>query len=124
MKAYGSTVSDIVNVLTEHGPLTRSEICYQIGLDRMNCSAVITRMSKASVKTPKRLYISGYTHDSETGRRYPRAIYDLGDKPDAKKLNRKALRRDTRKRYDQKRAVINTTNFVFNLGKPRRLYDY
>jgi hypothetical protein len=124
VKPYGSTVADIVKVLEEYGPLTRSEICYHIGLDRMNCSAVITRMSKASVKMPKRIHISGYTHDSETGRRYPRAIYDLGDKPDAKKLNRKALRRDTRKRYDQKRALINTTNFVFNLGKPRRLYEY
>ena len=124
MKQYGSTVSDIVKVLEEYGPLTRSEICHYIGLDRMNCSAVITRMSKASVKTLKRIHISGYTHDSEHGRRYPRAIYDLGDKPDAKKLNSKALRRETRKRSDQKRAAINTTNFVFNLGKPRRLYEY
>ena len=123
MKAYGSTVARIIACLETYGPMTRSEICFQIGLDRMNCSAVITRMAKAGAKTPKRIYISGYTHDSEYGRCYPRAIYDLGDKPDAKKLNRQENKRNARKRSDKRRAAHNTMNFVFNLGKPRRLYE-
>jgi predicted ArsR family transcriptional regulator len=122
MKPYGSTVADILKVLETVGPMTRSEICHQLGLDRMNCSAVITRMAKAGPKTPRRLHISGYTHDSEHGRCYPRAIYDLGDKPDAKKPNRQENRREARKRSDKRRAVHNTMNFVFNLAVPRRLY--
>ena len=122
MKPYGSTVQKIIDLIMHLGPLTREEICVHLNMDRMNVSAVISRMNKASVATPKRLRITGYTSDSEVSRRYPRAIYDLGDKPDAKKLNRKATRRESRKRYDKKRAVINTMNFVFNLGKPRRLY--
>ena len=122
MKPYGSTVQQITTLIMQLGPLTREEICVHLNMDRMNVSAVISRMNKASVATPKRLRITGYTNDSEVSRRYPRAIYDLGDKPDAKKLNRKANRRESRKRYDKKRAVINTMNFVFNLAKPRRLY--
>ena len=122
MKPYGSTVQQITTLIMQLGPLTREEICVHLNMDRMNVSAVISRMNKASVATPKRLRITGYTSDSEVSRRYPRAIYDLGDKPDAKKLNRKANRRESRKRYDKKRAVINTMNFVFNLAKPRRLY--
>jgi hypothetical protein len=122
VKPYGSTVQQITNLVMQLGPLTREEICVYLDMDRMNVSAVISRMNKASIATPKRLHILGYTFDSEVGRRYPRAIYDLGDKPDTKKLNRKANRRETRKRYDQQRAVLNTTNFVFNLAKPRRLY--
>jgi hypothetical protein len=122
VKPYGSTVARIINALETIGPMTRTEICHHIGLDRMNCSAVITRMAKAGPKTPRRLHIFGYTHDSEHGRRYPRAIYDLGDKPDAKKPNRQENRREARKRSDQRRAAHNTKNFVFNLAVPRREY--
>jgi hypothetical protein len=123
MKPYGSTVARITACLETYGPMTRSEICFHLDMDRMNCSAVITRMAKAGAKTPKRIHISGYTHDSEHGRCYPRAIYDLGDKPDAKKMNRQENRREARRRSDKRRAVHNTMNFVFNLGKPRRLYE-
>jgi hypothetical protein len=123
MKPYGSTVARITSCLETYGPMTRSEICFHIGMDRMNCSAVITRMSKAGAKTPRRIYISGYTHDSEYGRRYPRAIYSVGNLPDAQKPNKQASRRENRKRSDKRRKVHNTMNFVFNLGKPRRLYD-
>lgn len=122
MKPYGFTVARILHTLETYGPMTRSEICFHIGLDRMNCSAVITRLAKGGPKIPQRIHISGYTHDSEHGRRYPRAIYAIGDLPDAKKPNRQANRRDNRKRSDKRRAAHNTMNFVFNLAKPRREY--
>jgi predicted ArsR family transcriptional regulator len=123
VKPYGSTVAKITHLLEQYGPMTRDEICVHLDVNRMNISAVISRMKKPGVDTPRRLHISGYTHDSEVGRCYPRAIYDLGDKTDAKKLNRQENRRQARKRSDQRRAIHNTTNFVFNLGKPRRLYE-
>lgn len=122
MKPYGSTVADILHALETCGPMTRDELCNALDVDRMNISAVISRLVRPTVAAPRRLHISGYTHDSETGRRYPRAIYALGDKPDAKKPNRQANRREARKRSDKRRAVHNTTNFVFNLAKPRREY--
>ena len=103
--------------------MTRDELCNSLDVNRMNISAVISRMIRPGIEAPRRLHISGYTHDSETGRRYPRAIYDLGDKPDAKKPNRQANLRDNRKRSDKRRAAHNTTNFVFNLARPRRLYE-
>lgn len=123
MKPYGSTVARILHALEAYGPMTRSEICFHIGMDRMNCSAVVTRLAKGGPKIPQRIYISGYTYDSEYGRRYPRAIYAVGNLPDAKKPNRQATRRENRRRNDKRRAAHNTMNFVFNLSKPRRLYE-
>ena len=79
MKPYGSTVQQITHLVMQLGPLTREEICVHLNMDRMNVSAVISRMNKASVATPKRLRITGYTSDSEVGRRYQRDIYDLGE---------------------------------------------
>lgn len=122
MKPYGSTVARIISALEIYGPMTRSEICFHLGMDRMYCSAVITRMAKSGPKIPQRIYISGYTYDSEGARRYPRAIYAIGDLPDAKKPNRQASKRDNRRRSDKRRAAHNTMNFVFNLAKPRREY--
>jgi predicted ArsR family transcriptional regulator len=124
VKPYGSTVARITQLLEQYGPMTRDELCNHLDVNRMNVSAVVSRMVRPGTNTPRRLHISGYTHDSETGRCYPRAIYDLGDKPDAKKLNRQENRRQARKRSDQRRAVHNTMNFVFNLAKPRRLYEH
>ena len=123
MKPYGSTVRDILHTLETCGPMTRDELCNALDVDRMNISAVVSRLVRPPKNAPRRVHISGYTHDSETGRRYPRAIYAVGDKPDAKKPNRQANLRDNRKRSDKRRAAHNTMNFVFNLGKPRRLYE-
>ena len=122
MKPYGSTVARITQLLEQYGPMTRNEICNHLDVNRMNISAVISRMIRPGVDTPRRLHISGYTHDGEGARRYPRAIYAIGDLPDAKKLNRQENRRDARKRSDKRRAAHNTMNFVFNLARPRREY--
>lgn len=121
-KAYGSTVARIISALEIYGPMTRSEICQHLELDRMNCSSVITRLARPNAKGVKRIHVSGYTHDSESLRYYPRAIYAAGDKPDAKKMNRQENKREVRRRTNRNLVFRNTANFVFNLAKTRREY--
>jgi len=70
-------------------------------------------MTKPGRKLPKRLYIKSYVYDQEGERFYPRAVYDLGDKPDAKKPKSDKLK--VKRRYIARRKMRYATNSVFNL---------
>lgn len=118
---YGEIVQKITDVLQELGPMTRIDICTELGIDRMNVSAVITRMAKPTPTMPKRVYISHYIHDVEGARNYPRAVYALGDKDDAKKPKRDRQKLlESKRRYKDRIRKLNTMNSVFNLGLTRK----
>jgi len=120
-RKHGATVADIVQLLTSIGPMTRAEMCQHLGLDRRSVSAVVTRMSRPSPRFEKRAYVESYVYDMEGERTYPRAVYALGNKPDAKKP--KADPKAAKRRYNAKVKARNTANFVFNLALPRRVYE-
>ena len=115
---YGSIVAGILDTLRDFGPMTATELCREMGCKRSQFSAVIYRMSRPTKTIPKRLYICGWTHDDEKGRRYPRAIFDIGSGKDAKAVLDSKI--DVNRRsYSQKR-MRNVSNSVFNLGLTRR----
>lgn len=118
---HGETVARIEALIDSYGPMTRVEICQHIGKDRRCVSSIVSRMMKQTPRKPKRLYILRYVFDHEGERSYPRAVYALGDKPDARRpqSDPKAAKR----RYNAKVKALNTANFVFNLGLPRRIYE-
>lgn len=122
MRIYGSTVEKVVKVLQEEGPMTRIEICRRIGMDRMLVSAVLSRMSKPTKTIPKRMYIAGWTNDSEGQRNYPRAIYALGDEEDVKYRPKETIK-EKRRRWRSEERKRMTMNSVFNLGLTRRQYQ-
>lgn len=117
-KDWGTTVTKIVKLLAEEGGMTRAEICMRLGLDRRDVSAVVSRLAKPGAKTPKRIYVKTYVHDCEGARRYPRAVYELGDKPDARRP--KADPKGAKERYRRRQKMLLTANSVFNLGLTRR----
>jgi hypothetical protein len=122
MRKYGHLVQQIEKSLSELGAMTGAELCQELGVEKAELSAVVSRMAKASKTLPKRLYIVGYTFEHEThDRRYPRAIYALGDLPDKPKP--KPSRIDNVRRYTANKRKRLTGNSVFNLGLPRRIYD-
>ena len=88
----------------------------------MYVSAVISRMTKPTKTMPKRLYICGWIEDAEGERRYPRAVYDLGDRPDAKRKPLETLA-EKRRRWNRYRQARATMNSVFNLGLTRRQFE-
>lgn len=121
MRKYGTLVQQIEQTLSELGSMTGAELCQELGVEKPELSAVVSRMAKPTKTLPKRLYVAGYTFEHEThGRRYPRAIYALGDFPDKPKP--KPNRRETVRRYNANKRKRLTGNSVFNLGLPRRIY--
>ena len=122
MRKYGYLVQQIEKALSELGAMTGAELCQELGVEKAELSAVVSRMAKASKTLPKRLYIVGYTFEHEThDTRYPRAIYALGDLLDKPKP--KPNRLDNVRRYSANKRKRLTGNSVFNLGLPRRIYD-
>lgn len=120
MKPYGEVVDKILEALHTCGPMTRVEIEQFIGLHKDQVSPVVARMNKRTPKSGKRIHITAWSYDAERERRYPRAIYAVGDKPDAKKP--KEARIEIRRRYEAKKRLRYTTNSVFNLAKTREQY--
>jgi hypothetical protein len=122
MRQYGFLVQQIEKALSELGAMTGVELCQELGVEKAELSAVVSRMAKASKTMPKRIYVVGYTFEHEThDRRYPRAIYALGDLPDKPKP--KPSRIDNVRRYTANKRKRLTGNSVFNLGNPRRIYE-
>ena len=114
-RGYGNTTQKILDLLAQNGPMTRAEITKELGYERDYVSAVVGRLARKLVNTPKRIHIVGYTYDMEGERRYPRAIFALGDGEDLKRP--KAQTKANKKRYREKLKGRFYMNSVFNLGR-------
>lgn len=111
-RPYGSTKAAVIAALRDLGPLTRAEICRELGLGREFVSAIVSRMHRASG-----IHIAGYVLDDECGKRYPRAQYALGQGKDAKRPTESAS--STSSRSQKVRRIRIQTSSVFNLGLTR-----
>ena len=114
MRGWGSTVLAIEIVLSQQGPMTRSQLEDELGVGKAQVSAVLTRMRRRDKSGVKRIYIKSWTHEHEGGRRYPRAVYAIGDKPCKQKP--KVDRNEVKRRYVEGKRTALKANFVFHLG--------
>lgn len=105
---------EMLKALAELGPMTTVEICAAIGTTKIKSGAILGRLMKASVTKPKRVYIYGWVQDAEGARRYPRAIYAIGDKKD--KPAPVPSPAENQRRYKAKKSK--RVNSVFQLGTP------
>ena len=117
----GETVENVLYVLEECGPMTREEIGRHLDIPKRQLSPVISRMSKDSPRAGKRIHVTQYIYDQEGQRRYPRAVFAIGDRPDAAKPERDI--KGAKQRYNARLKARHTANFVFNLALPRRVYQ-
>ena len=113
----GAIVKQILRMLDEEGPMTRSEICSRLGRPKDEIAAVVSRLNKRSPVAGKRIYIKEYVYDMEGERTYPRALYAIGPCKDAPKPvpDQKAVKR----RYWARSQLKLKANSVFNLGLSR-----
>lgn len=97
--------------------MTANEIAELLGKDRYAVSAVVSRLHRPGKRIPRRIYISAWVRDHLGERKYPRAVYSMGDMEDKAKprVDKKKIRRE----YDQRVRMKYTTNSVFNLAKTR-----
>lgn len=112
--ARGDTTNSILQAIAAYGPMTTREICDLLGLDFHNSASLVSRLTAPRGSIPKRLHIERWVFDAEGQKRYPRAVYALGDKPCAKRP--KPDRVTVQRRYRQKLYARFKTNSVFNLG--------
>lgn len=120
MRAYGSTVNKVLELLTEVGPLTGADLCEMIGIKHDNLSGVLNRMNHPTKTVPKRIYIKSYVFEYDNSRRYPRPVFAIGDKKNVPKP--KSDKKEIRRSYDNRKKKLYTMNSVFNMGLPRRVY--
>ncbi len=119
MKARGETRNAVIEALRYLGPMTRVDIADAIDVSRDSLGNIMTRLSRPSKLPPgpKVVYIKEWTQTQDDRRCYPRPVYALGDKPNAKKprSNAKALKLAN----DARRLRRNRANSIFNLAQTR-----
>lgn len=113
-RGFGATVLAIEIVLSQQGPMTRSQIEDELGVGKAQVSAVLTRMRRRGKDGVKRIHIKAWVDSHEGGRRYPRAVYAMGDNP-CKTKPKPDLAANKRRYLQSKRSILKA-NFVFNLG--------
>ena len=110
----GQRVIDTTAAIVEFGEITAMELAEYLGITRYDAHAVLNRMSKRTKAGVKRIHVVRYTYDHDGARKYPRAVYAMGDKPDAKKP--KADQLAVKREYYARLKSRMTMNSVFNLG--------
>jgi hypothetical protein len=116
-KLYGVRTQAILMALEQFGNQSRAELEINAGIPKELISAIVSRMNKRCPRVGKQIHIKHYVYDAEGAKRYPRAVYALGDGVDAKKP--KASHVENRRRYDAKKKAMYSMNSVFNMSKSR-----
>lgn len=118
---WGAVSTEILRLLTDYGPMTRSEICAHLGRDKEDVASCVSRLARKSPRAGKRIHVVDYVNDMEGERRYPRAVYALGDRHDKQKPAPDPL--EVKRRYWARRKCRLTANSVFHLGMTRGQLD-
>lgn len=100
----------IRDILQHCGPLTMRDIAqFYPSLDYHDVAKYIAAMRRCVVN--KQLYIQSWTMEG-VGRRYPRPVYALGNKPDARKP-RPVSASERAKQYRMRKRIPKPANSVF-----------
>jgi hypothetical protein len=113
----GVLVTKAWDALHEFGQITAQEFADYADIGRYDAHAVLNRMSKRTKDGLKRLYVADWTYAHDDARRYPRAVFKIGDRPDKPKP--KPNLRENRRRSETNRNTPFRMNSVFNMAMPR-----
>jgi hypothetical protein len=113
----GSHVIRAFEALREFKRMTAQEFADYADIGRYDAHAVLNRMNKRTKAGEKRIHVADWTYEHDDARRYPRAVYMLGDKPDKPKP--KPNIRLNRQRSEHKILASFRMSSVFNLATPR-----
>lgn len=116
-KGYGDSVEKILNSLAEFGPMTMIEVREIVAMNKNSVAATLSSLHRNRPRSGKRVYVKAYVFDAEGSRSYPRAVYALGNLPDATKP--KSDEKATKRKYEERKKLKYTMNSVFNLAKTR-----
>jgi hypothetical protein len=106
-----------LEAFAEFGRLTAQEFADYADIGRYDAHAVLNRMNKRTKAGEKRIHVADWTYEHDDARRYPRAVFMLGDKEDKKKP--KPNIRLNRQRSETNRNAQFRMNSVFNTAMTR-----
>jgi hypothetical protein len=106
-----------LEAFAEFKRITAQEFADYADIGRYDAHAVLNRMNKRTKAGVKRIYVADWTYEHDDARRYPRAVFMLGDKEDKKKP--KPNLRENRKRSETNRNAQFRMNSVFNMAMTR-----
>jgi hypothetical protein len=113
----GAYVLKALEAFAEFKRITAQEFADYADIGRYDAHAVLNRMNKRTKAGVKRIYIAGWTYEHDSARRYPRAVFMLGDRPDKPKP--KPNVRLNRQRSEHKTIKAIRMTSVFNMGLTR-----
>ena len=109
--APGTAINRFLDLLNEHGPMTRAELCEQLTEEPNYASGILSRL----VST-KRVHVVRYDRSELNGRvLYARAVYKAGPGPNAKKPP-PLTERELKQRKPERPRIAS----VFDLAMTRR----
>ena len=100
MMSRGDSVKAILAALKGH-PMTRAELCLVTGLPPAKAASLLAGLRRPTTRPagPKRVHIVRWTFEFADDLRYPRAVYAVGDRGDARKPKRADMKRAAVRRY-------------------------
>lgn len=113
----GVLVTKAWEALEEFGKITAQEFADYADIGRYDAHAALNKMNKRTKAGIKRIYVADWTYVHDDARRYPRAVFKLGDKPDKPKP--KPNVKENRRRSEAHRNKTIRMTSVFNLGMTR-----
>jgi len=113
----GTLIAKAWEALHEFGKITAQEFADYADIGRYDAHAALSKMNKRTKAGEKRIYIADWTYVHDDAKRYPRAVFMIGDKPDKKKP--KPNLRENRRRSEAGRNTLFRMNSVFNMATPR-----
>jgi hypothetical protein len=113
----GAHVIKALEAFAEFKRITAQEFADYADIGRYDAHAVLNRMNKRTKAGVKRIHIAAWTYEHDDARRYPRAVFMLGDKEDKKKP--KPNIRLNRRRSEHKTIKAIRMTSVFNMGLTR-----
>lgn len=102
VRAVKVTLASIRETLAAVGPMTASELARLLGAKLNNVCAQLHHMR--NTVTPQ-IHIASWVREDGIGRKYLRAVYGLGDLPEARKP-RRIGRNECMRRSRARRAVL------------------
>jgi len=113
----GPNVIKALEAFEEFKRMTAQEFADYADIHRYDAHAVLNRMNKRTKAGEKRIHVADWTYEHDDARRYPRAVFMLGDKPD--KPRPKPNLRENRRRSEHKTIKAIRMTSVFNMGLTR-----
>lgn len=107
---HGELTAMVLSTLADDGPQTLQDLATQLGLPALQIGAVMHRLRQATPKREKRVHILRWEYEQVGQKRYPRALYALGDAPDRKKPRPESRDPEWQRRWREK--VKNSRRFV------------